>query len=136
MTNKLRGEVALSVGSGDTAKTYILRFSANALCDLEEITGKSIMNIMADVKDPEKMSMTTVRAMIYAGLKEHHPKITLQDAGNIVQDLTMLGAYLKVAEAAKAAFPDVEEDPPQPVGPLKEPPPAGTGLDSTKAGLN
>lgn len=130
MANKNKGEVALKAGE----KEYILRFSANALCDLESSTGKTIMQIMDGVKNIENLSMTTVRAMLWAGLKEHHPEVTIMDAGNIIGEISMLGAFNKIAEAAQAAFPDAEKDNPQ--LPDGRQVPAGIGLASSEAGLN
>ena len=107
MANVNRGEVALKVGDSD----YVLKYSANALCDPEAVLKMPIVEITDLMSDPKKISMTTVRAMLWAGLKSHHPKITLDQAGDMIEKLTLSGALVNVGLAFQAAFPEADENP-------------------------
>lgn len=97
MANPNRGQVAL----GD----YILSFSINALCELEDLLDQSPMEIVASLQAPDKMRMKIVRAMFWAALRDHHNEIDLQRAGLIISELGMEAAMAKVGEAFRLAFP-------------------------------
>lgn len=97
MANPNRGQVAL----GD----YILSFSINALCELEDLLDQPMMEIVAAMQAPDKMRMKTVRAMFWAALRDHHDDIDLHGAGLIVSELGMATAMAKVGEAFRLAFP-------------------------------
>lgn len=135
MANGNRGEVTLQVGENEETKTYTLRYSANALCDLEDAINMPVLQITDMMTDPRKISMKLVRAMLWAGLKEKHPNITILQAGDIVQKLSLSRAYSKIEEAFRRAFPEanVEGENPQE---LDGQVPAGTGPASIKAGSN
>lgn len=95
MANKIKGEVALMHGG----KSYTLVLDFNALADFEAEAG--VANALVSLQNIAAMSATHTRALFWAGLKQHHPEITLADAGAI------LSANLdKMGEAMAAAFPD------------------------------
>lgn len=98
MANPHRGQVSL----GD----YTLSFSINALCELEELLDKPMMEIVAAIQSPETMRMSTVRALFWAALRDHHDAIDLNGAGLIVSELGMKVAMAKVGEAFRLAFPE------------------------------
>ncbi len=94
MANKIKGEVALQYRG--EAYTMVLDF--NALAAFEDATGKNA----ADVLDrPEHMNISAARSLFWAGLQRHHPGLTLERAGDILQEnMDKLGA------AVDAAVPD------------------------------
>jgi hypothetical protein len=100
MTNSFRGEVPLQVGE----TTYTLRFSANALCELEDALGMGINKIAAQMADPETMRMKTVMTVVWAGLRDRHPDITLAQAGEILTDASLSRAMEAVSKAFILTF--------------------------------
>lgn len=97
MANAHKGEVALRIEDA----SYTLAFSVNAFCAFEEASGKTFASLVADLSDPARMSMVLVRQFIHALLLEHHPDMTLLDAGRLVQSA---GGVLPVMEIIDRAF--------------------------------
>ena len=82
--NKMKGDVAFDIDD----KKYILRFDHNALIELEDILDKGIVAISNEMQtwqtNPDRMRLKWVRALLYVGLKRHHPKISLDDVSEIM----------------------------------------------------
>lgn len=105
MANPHKGEVELKAGDA----TYVLRYSIDAICSLEERMDKGFTAIAAEMSDPDRMRVTTVREVLLAGLQENHPEVTLKQAGELI--LAAGGAIVvlgRVSEAFTAAFPNAE----------------------------
>lgn len=101
MANALRGEVSFEADG----QTWTLRYSQDALCELEGALDKSIIEICADFEswktDPRKMRMAPVRALLWAGLREHHPDLSLKEAGEL---MAPAGGIAKVLEMTTRAM--------------------------------
>ena len=71
MANPHRGEVTLDTSE----RTYKLSFSVNALCELEDALGKSVMEVVDELNatsdGPARISMKTLRVLIWAALIDH-----------------------------------------------------------------
>jgi len=121
--NPHRGEVELKVGDA----VYTLRFSIDAVCSMEESLGKGFPAIVAELADETRMSISTIRHVLHAGLRESHPDITLKEAGELILSAggaaTVLG---KVSDAIAKAFPAPEGKP----GPRQGSRRSGTGRAS------
>lgn len=132
MANKHRGEVAFDL----EGKTYTLRLSTNALCELENVLGCGINEIGSKLANPETLRLSTVRAVIWAALRDHHREVTLADAGVMVDALKLSGAVELIGKTLSAAFPDAEEgateNPPQP----GQSPVVGTGKSYSANGAS
>lgn len=105
MANPHKGVVELKAGEA----TYVLRYSIDAICSLEERLDKGFPAIVGEMSNPSTMRLTAVREVLLAGLQEHHPEITLKQAGELI--VTAGGAVVvlgKVNEAFAAAFPEAE----------------------------
>jgi hypothetical protein len=105
MANRLRGQIELKAGEA----VHILRFTVNAFCDLETELGRPMSEILAGFMTPEsraKVSLSLVRALVWAGLKDAQPSVTIAAAGEIMDAAGPPTAVAKVAEALQAAFPD------------------------------
>lgn len=102
MANPARGEVALTVADTE----YTLKFSTNAICELEELQNKGLNEI---VQDLERLS--TVRALLWAGLRAKHPDVTLKGAGELIDTIGMIPATEVIGRALNAAFPPPSKDP-------------------------
>jgi hypothetical protein len=118
MANPLRGEVDLVVGE----KTYLLRLSINGVVEAETLLDKSVNEIIQSID-----RMGTLRALLWAALREHHPSLSLFDAGDIIGIAGAENVGFKVGEAIKAAFPEAkggDDSRPQTAAP------SGTGSNS------
>jgi hypothetical protein len=101
MANPHRGEVRLSADGED----YTLSLSINAMCELEELLGEPIAKTAMGLSAVETMKMTTVRAMLWAALRDHHPQVNIVDAGDIAAKAGITEAVKKIGEAFNLAFP-------------------------------
>lgn len=106
MANPHKGEVLLIAGE----EQYTLRFSIDAICGLEAAAGKGLPALLGELSNPETMSVKLLRQVLHAALAEHHPKLTLKEAGDLV---VLAGGFMKVfecvADSIAAAFPEVRE---------------------------
>jgi hypothetical protein len=101
MANPHKGETELVIGDD----TFIIRFTANAICEAEEALGKTIIQITDDLAGG-KISMILVRGLLWAGLRDKHPKIDLRQAGDmIVAAGGMMPVFLVISDAFAKAFP-------------------------------
>lgn len=124
MANRVRGEVAFEA----SGKTWTLRYSTNSLCELEDALGLPVNKIIAGLQDRDNVRIKTIRAVVWAGLRDRHAEITLAEAGELISDAGLGPMTTKVGEAFAAAFPETEsgEDAARPPTGEK----AGTGKDS------
>lgn len=109
MGNPHNGEASFQV----EGKTYALRFSADAICQMEDALGLGIMAIAAEmsswVKDPSRISMKFVRAVFWAGLQDSHPDVDLKAAGDLlIKAGGVIGASALIDQAFTLAFPQAE----------------------------
>lgn len=103
--NPHKGEVELKAGD----QVYVLRYSIDAICAIEEKLGKNFLRIVAEMQNPATMTVTMMREVLHAGLAERHPELTLKEAGEmLVAAGGVVGAMKKVNEAFGAAFPQAE----------------------------
>lgn len=113
MANPHKGEVDLEV----EGKVYTLRFSIDDICAVEDKLGRGFVAITASLSDPEKLSLSVIRGLLWGGLRSQHPGMTLLMAGDLMQ---RAGGVMKVlpvlTEALKRSFPDAEAEasPPEP----------------------
>lgn len=98
----MQGNVRFQVGDA----SYTLAFTTNALCDLETDLDMGVMHIAGLLGDPERMRLRTVRAVFWAGLREHHPKLSQQEAGHLIDTLGHTRLLELITSAFLAAFPE------------------------------
>lgn len=105
MANPHKGDVELKAGD----ETYILRYSIDAICSLESRLDKGFPQIAAEMSRADTMRLSVVREVLWAGMLEHQPEITIKQAGELIVSaggaVVVLG---KVNEAFAAAFPEAE----------------------------
>lgn len=63
-------------------RAYRMCYSVNALCEVERYAGGSLDGLM-------EKQFTATRLLLWGGLMQMHPEITLRDAGDII------GAHLQ-----------------------------------------
>lgn len=81
MANPLKGEIDLLVAG----KSYTLCFPSNRIVEVETALGQPIGRIAAEfARSP---SFGIIRTLFWGSLLEHHPDVTLIDAGSIMDDI-------------------------------------------------
>ncbi len=106
MANKEKGEVSLG-------QKWTLRYSTNALCELEEASGMGAIELANSLADESSLKLKNLRHMLWAGLLENHPGIQAVQAGQIIDELGFGEVGDRIGEAFTLAFPsddDAEED--------------------------
>lgn len=98
MANRFKGEISLT----HEGQSYTMVLDFNALCDFEEVSGRNALTD-PEALNVETMSAVELRQLMWAGLRQRHPEMTLQLAGAILSSDT---DALKRASAA--ALPDDE----------------------------
>jgi len=110
MANPHRGEVDLVVGEGASAVAYVLRLSYNSIAEIETILARPFPQIAAELSRVSDVSFGTWRALFWGALREHHPKLSLLDAGELMGKITLPVVVERIGEALKLAFPEPEGD--------------------------
>jgi len=83
---------------------FVVVYDSNAMCALEAEVDTDAMGIIALVQKPR--SFRNGRLLLWGGLQQHHPDLTLADAGRLMTAVGGLGkAYDMVSEALILAFP-------------------------------
>jgi hypothetical protein len=93
MANKQRGYVAIELD-----KPRSLRFTTNALAELEDALGRPLSEIggMAGIK--------TIRTMVWAGLLHEEPGLTHEQASELIDYSDLTTVSNKAKEALELAF--------------------------------
>ena len=118
MGNPHRGEASFDV----EGKAFRVRFSWNAAAEYEEAAGKPLSDALFDIAR-ERLSARSLRAMLWAGLQEHHQDVTLKEAGRLIDKMGRKEAQRVMGVALRYFFPELEPsespgaDPPMPAAP-------------------
>lgn len=104
--NLLKGEVPLKAGN----KEYKLKFTTNALCELEERLDMAIREIILSAAK-DILPINQVRCLLYcACLQYHKEEITsLGVAGDIIDVAGFRETWAAVVKAIAACLPDSNE---------------------------
>lgn len=113
MANPIRGEVEFEA----QGKVYTLRFSYNAMVEIEEKAGKPFPAISAELTDPEKVSLKTLRLMFWGALRDRHPDVTVEQSGELIDAAG--GMIAAVELVSKALERTVERDDARPRKPVR-----------------
>lgn len=62
-------------------KTRLLKYDFNAFAEFEEQTGKTVMSLISG----NDFGFTTIRSLLWAGLRANYPSITIGMTGTILQ---------------------------------------------------
>ncbi len=108
MPNPLRGEAAFEADE----KVYRVKFHWSAACEFEHASGRVLSDALLDIAH-EKLSATSLRAMLWAGLQEHHPDLTLKLAGRLIDAMGRKEAQRILGVALRYYFPELEEEQPE-----------------------
>ena len=80
------------------------KFTTNAICRLEERAGKSLQDVLADTAERGRQTVA-FRLLMWAGLGD----LTLDDAGDIMDDIGLAEVDRIIAEGLKLAFPPKDQ---------------------------
>lgn len=101
MAHLLKGEVAINLADDES---YTLVYSVNAIIALEQETGLPITRI-GEFLGGEAFSFGNARTFFWAGLIEHQPDMSQDDAGSIMSQLGIETALVMATDALKASLP-------------------------------
>lgn len=129
MANAHKGEVEFTADG----KAYFLRFSTNAVCELEEVTGLGANAISRELgawgppvdgkgkpkaetaeqatARLDRVRVTLVRQVFWASLRDRHPDVTIKEAGDLMAEI---GGMTEALELLNQAF--VRAQPPETKG--------------------
>src|SRR5215467_7321720 len=105
MANKLKGEVDLKVGEND----YVVCFDHEALIELEDLLDRGIIAISNEMsswqKEPDRIRLKWVRALLFVGLKKHQPRMRIEDVNDILAAASGTPAIMNaIGDALAASF--------------------------------
>lgn len=109
MGNKSKGIVKVN---GD----YALRYTTNALVEMEEELGMSIQQIIS-MFDNGRLGFKAIRVLVWAGLIHQFDNgdgtydFTLREAGDLIDEIGLEEMIDKVGDALAAQFPNETERP-------------------------
>ncbi|MEM9786793.1 MAG: hypothetical protein AAF801_09860 [Pseudomonadota bacterium] len=92
----MRGRIELIPGIG-------FRLTTNALVRYEEVIGETLFETL-EVMEDGKCDMRRFRAIIWAGLEDQTK--SLEEAGDLIDEIGLSNLGVKIGEAVRAAFPD------------------------------
>lgn len=101
MPNPHRGEVAIEGPEGPLT----LRFSINAICEVEAALDQPVQQMLAAFETPQGVPLRMIRTLLWGGLIDRHPQMTPAGAGEIMQHLGVPRAVAAIGEALALAFP-------------------------------
>ena len=81
---------------GDTM--FELEYTINAVCDLEELTGKNLGEALA------MGGFASIRALLWCGLSEHMKGLTLAKAGTLLQEYIKANSIENLVKAMTEAI--------------------------------
>ena len=97
MSNPRKAEVIVNLD-----RPRKLKLTLNIMCEAEQILKKSILR--------EDMGLLDMRAILWAGLKQEDPKLTIQKVGEMMDSVDFNTLSAEIAEGLKLYFaPDGEE---------------------------
>ena len=109
MGNRELGLVSMQAGD----RSFRLQFTINGLCALEDASGLPAPDFMVNLQVSSaggSFRLSDVRLLLWAGLQEHHPDLSLRDVGEIITDMGGVEVAMRDLEkAVAAAYPDAKK---------------------------
>lgn len=93
---RFKGEIEATLNG----ETVVLVADMNALAAFEEATGSTAMKFLGDIENG-RASIIHSRALLHAALLRHRPKTTVEEAGNMLSEDTLL--VVRLLNAAMGA---------------------------------
>lgn len=105
MANRQKGET----GFDALGQTWTLRYGTNALCEIEDLFGRSALDVARDFEDETTVRIRSIRDFFFCGLKDHYPDVDAAKAGEIIDALGLDRVGTKIGEALALAFPSPDD---------------------------
>ena len=105
MANSEKGEVSFKIEDS----VFVLRYSTNALCELEDAFGKSAIAVAQELDNPQGVSVKALRTVFRCGLTDDQPGMTDNEAGTLIDKLGIDQVGPLIGQAFTAAFPGAED---------------------------
>jgi hypothetical protein len=86
-------------------QAWNLRYSYNAIAEAEKATGENLLLGMATTII-NGMNASQLRSLLWASLKPAHPKLTLEQTGDLIRLDTMKDVQTAIKESYLAAMPE------------------------------
>lgn len=104
MGNAIKGQVSFEA----EGRTWVLEFTPNAFCALEDATGKGAMAFVTGLEAAATdLRVSDVRVLFWAGLTDCAPDLTLPQAGVLMRDVGGMAEAMELVERALGlAMPD------------------------------
>ena len=99
MVAPVKGEARLVSASG---VEYTIRLDFNALAEWE-CQDVDVDNALEALKDPSTLNARQIRALLYCGLRQCHPSITVEEAGEMANGDTLKKAFGSMVPNAEGA---------------------------------
>lgn len=106
MANPNKSEVGFEVDG----KAYTLKLSTNAICEIEDVTGKGINEFAEGLGDTAKFRIRDLRTIFYACLVGGGSSISQDATGDLMDAVGMEEVGELVQKAFQVAFPEAVED--------------------------
>jgi hypothetical protein len=108
MANRLNGEVALKIGTGDEEKTLVFRLGLNELIELQSALGykdEETEKFFADADSGKNLkNLKQIRLWILHALRWGNPEITEQQAGDVATQLAAQHGVAYIGKILREAF--------------------------------
>jgi hypothetical protein len=116
MANTERGEVDFEA----SGKTWTIRYTANALCEMEDALGQKTGAIIGQMQGADGVSLKTLRAIFWAGLRGGGQKVSIEAAGDVMDAVGIPAVTELIGRGFERAFPGAES------GEAEDRPPTGS----------
>jgi len=103
--NPEKGEFGVVIGG----KSYILVSTFNGLIDLQNMFARdgAMPTLESILNRAQRGELEAVRAVFWSTLRRHHPEVTIEQAGDLIQEAGGAGAIdTLLAQAGAASAPD------------------------------
>lgn len=109
MANPHKGQLEFEADG----RRLTLHYSTNAICELEDELDRSFISISKEMAaattEPDRIRFSTLRAILWAGLRDHHPEIDIKSAGDLMISVGgVVKAMQLISEGFSRAFPAPE----------------------------
>jgi hypothetical protein len=105
MANAERGEVSFEA----SGKSWTMKIGTEAMCQIEDLTGKGIAEVGQLLGNEKTASITLLRAVFCGSLQEHHEGITPKECSKLMDEVGVDVIGQKIGEAFSVAFPTAKK---------------------------
>jgi hypothetical protein len=109
MANPLKGDIGFTVNGTE----YTLRLTNNVRCELDKMLGEGLLAVLSRWAEA-KWTDTELRTIFWGALKTRHPRITPQEAGDLIDEAGSAAVAGAISEAFMASQPKPRGDEPNP----------------------